>query len=105
MLAYLQKTAGETDFLARYPEEWNGMTMEKEAALLEGICSAPLSQMIVCEVEGKIAGNCQIVFSGKIKMRHRATVMIAFLEEYWGLGIGSLMFEDMIEAAKRHGVM
>ncbi len=105
MLDYLKKTAEETVFLARYPEEWNGMTVEKEATLLEGINVSPLSLMIVCEIDGRIAGNCSIVFSGKVKMKHRATVMIALLEEFWGSGIGTLMFDEMIQVAKERDIM
>ncbi len=105
MVEYLVKTAGETDFLARYPEEWNGLTVEKEAALLADINRSPLCTMIVCEVDGRVAGNCQIVFNGKQKMAHRATVMIALLKEFWGLGIGTFMFESMEEIAREKGVM
>jgi RimJ/RimL family protein N-acetyltransferase len=61
--------------------------------------------MIVCEVDGRIAGNCSIIFNSRIKTRHRASVGIALLKDFWGLGIGTLMFEDMILLAKQRGVM
>lgn len=30
MLSYITKACGETDYLTRYPEEWEGVTVEKE---------------------------------------------------------------------------
>ena len=33
ILAYLIKSAGETDFLLRYPEEWEQLTYEKEKGM------------------------------------------------------------------------
>ena len=38
--------------------------------------------------------------NGKMKIRHRANVAIALLKEYWGLGIGTKMFEAMLDAAR-----
>ena len=56
------------------------------------------------ESDGEIAGNCQLSFHNKPKTRHRADVAIALVQKYWGLGIGSAMFEEMIRIAKEHGV-
>ena len=38
-----------------------------------------------------------------MKVRHRASIAIAIRRAYWGLHIGSYMFEEMINAAKSHG--
>ncbi|MBQ7380448.1 MAG: GNAT family N-acetyltransferase, partial [Clostridia bacterium] len=58
---------------------------------------------ITCFVEGNLAGNCEIMFHTGMKTSHRATIAIAILREYWGLGIGSCMFEQMIAAARERG--
>ncbi len=104
MVEYLCKTAGETDFLIGYPEE-RKLTDEQEAIFLRKINESSKDMMIVCEVDGRIAGNCSIMFNSRIKTRHRASVGIALLKDFWGLGIGTLMFEDMILLAKQRGVM
>ena len=62
------------------------------------------SLMIVCTVNNMIAGNCQLVRRDGVKTRHRATVMIALLQDFWGLGIGSAMFSEMELAAKELGI-
>ena len=51
----------------------------------------------------KSAGNCEISFNGKSKLRHRASLAIALLKDYWGQGIGSKMFETMIKTAEDFG--
>ena len=62
-------------------------------------------EMLACLVNRNIAGNCLISFNSGIKDRHRASVAIALLQEYWGLGIGTRMFEEMFQIAReRDGV-
>ena len=55
---------------------------------------------LVCFVDGKLAGNCQIVFYDRKKTRHRAGIGIALTKEYWGLGIGTALLQELIDAAK-----
>lgn len=104
MLCYLKTTAGETPYLLRTPEECT-MTVPEERAFLESVLKAEYDVMIICTVDGKLAGNCRIVRKNKHKNRHRGTVMIALLKEFWGLGIGTAMFEEMIALAKQWGLM
>jgi len=54
-------------------------------------------------VDGEVAGNCEITFRGGMKTSHRATIAIAILKDFWNLGIGSAMFEDLIVAAEGRG--
>ena len=103
MLNYIKQSCGETDFLARYPEEWDGMTIESEERWVNNIRSSPNTIAVACYVDGKIAGNCEISFRGGMKTSHRAIVAIAILKEYWNLGIGSAMFRELIAVAKERG--
>ena len=104
LLDYMRVTAGETVFLMRTPEEVT-MTLEAEEAYLERNRASASDLMIICEVDGVIAGNCQIRLNTGIKSRHRASVGIALRKAYWGLGIGSSMFEEMIAFARQRGLM
>lgn len=103
MLEYLKVTAGETPYLIRYPEECTE-TIEQEAAFLQKMTVSPIDLMIVCTVDGKLAGNCRLARHGRIKTKHRAGVAIALKKEFWGLGIGTILFEEMIRQAKELGV-
>ncbi len=105
MLAFITQSCGETDFLLRYPEEYAGMTVEKEKKWVQARRDSADTLMIACFIDGEVAGNCEISFLGGIKMRHRATVAIAIVKKYWDLGIGSAFFTEMIAAARaREGI-
>ena len=102
MLDYLYKSAEETDFVLRYPEECSRYTVEGEKELFERINSSETEAMLVCIVEGKVAGNCQITWKNRIKTRHRASVAIALLKEYWNQGIGTRLFQELIKIAENN---
>ena len=102
MLEYLRVSAGETEFILRYPEECGKYTPEDEKALFDRANASDHEAMLVCLVEGKVAGNCQIVWSTGIKTRHRASVAIALLREYWNQGIGTRMFRELIRIAEEN---
>ena len=105
MLLFITKASGETEFLLRSPEEWTSFSLEKEKSFVNEINHDKNQLMILCIVNEKIAGNCQISFCTGMKECHRASVAIALLQEYWNLGIGTRMFEEMIQIArKRDGV-
>ena len=103
MLEFIRKASGETEFLANYPEEYDHFTLESEEAFIQSSNDSPDGVMIACFVEGKFAGNSQIVFRTGLKDRHRASVAIAILQEYWNLGIGTRMFEELFRIAELRG--
>ena len=102
LLNYIKKSCSETDFLARYPEEWT-TTIGQEEAWVNRLRSAPDTLGITCYVDGEDAGNCEISFRGDMKVSHRATIANAILKDYWNLGIGSAMFEELVSAAQNRG--
>ena len=102
VLDYLYVSAGETEFILRYPEECGKYTYEGEKALFDRINASDNEAMLVCIVDGKVAGNCQIAWKTGIKTRHRASVAIALLKEFWNQGIGTRMFEEMIRIAEKN---
>ena len=104
MLQFIRTASGETDFLMRYPEEWADTSLEQEIAFIHDDYCNPNGMMISCIVDGKIAGNCQISFRTGLKDRHRASVAIALLKEFWNLGIGTRMFEELFRVARDRGV-
>lgn len=103
ILEFQRVTAEETDFLMRYPEECDKTTYEEEKERLAKLNASENEARLVCVVDGKIAGSCQITFYDKIKIRHRANVAIALTSEFWNQGIGTRMFQEMIHIAKKRG--
>ena len=102
MIDYLYRSAGETEFVLRYPEECGQYTPEVEKAVFERVNTSDHEAMLVCFVEGKVAGVCSIVWSTRLKLRHRASVAIGNLRDYWDLGIGTKMFSELIHIAEEN---
>ena len=104
-LEYLVISAGETDYILRYPEECGKYTAEGEKTLFEQKNASPYEAMIMCIVDGKVVGNCEISFFKGMKTKHRASIGIALISDFWNQGIGTKMFEEMIRLAEsREGV-
>ena len=104
-LEYLYISAGETDYILRYPEECGRYTAEGEKALFEKKNASPSEAMIMCIVDGRVVGNCDISFYRGMKTRHRGVIGIALISEFWNQGIGTKMFEEMIRLAEnREGI-
>lgn len=103
MLDHLRVSAGETEFIIRCPEECDKYTYENEKKLFEQLNASEDNAMLVCLVDGRVAGNSQIMFNSKRKTRHRANVAIALNREFWNQGIGTRLFEEMIRLAEGRG--
>ncbi|MBR5874249.1 MAG: GNAT family N-acetyltransferase [Oscillospiraceae bacterium] len=105
MLAFRIKSLGQTDYLMQYPEEMADYTIEKQLNFINRMIESPNDKMFTVIVDGKIAGTGQVSFNTRIKTRHKAGIGIALLKEYWGLGIGSAIFTEIIKSAQsRDGV-
>ena len=99
IIEYLNVSAGETEFILRYPEECGKYTYDAEKEIIDRMNASETEAMLICIVDGKVAGNCGIRFNTNMKTRHRAGVAIALCKEFWNLGIGTVMFEEMEKLA------
>ena len=100
LIDYLRVTAGETEFVIRYPEECGRYSIDGEKAFINNINTSDRDAMLICIVDGELAGTCQISWTASIKTRHRASVAIALTKAYWGLGIGTRMMEELFRIAR-----
>ena len=107
MINCIMKASETSDFLTSIPEDYQVYLddMKKEEAFLQGIIESKDSYMIAVFVDDIIVGSCALNFFKNVKTRHRGTIGIALTKEYRGMGIGSLLFDEMINIAKnREGV-
>lgn len=104
LIEYLIVAAEETHFLSSTPEERQNLTWEKEQKFLEDMRNSPYNTILVCTVDGKVAGSCDVRLNKHQRMKHRASVGIALVSEFWNLGIGTQMFKEMFMIAKEKGV-
>ena len=96
----LRETAKETDFIIRTLEDCSRYTLESEKDVIRKKSSSKTEVLIICEVDGEIAGSCSIHWKDFVKVRHSATIGIALCKKYWNLGIGTEMFKEVIRIAE-----
>ena len=102
MIEYLKITAADTDFVIRCPEECSRYTPEGEKELISLINSSNCRAMPICVVDGKVVGVAEVSWSNMLKVRHRAELAIAVVEDHWDLGIGTRLFQELIRVAEEN---
>ena len=102
MLIFLRQTASESHFLLREPEDVTD-TVDSERLFIQRVLVSDNQLMIVALVDGRLAGNCGLTLKSFSKVKHRCEIGIGLFQEFWGLGIGSALFEEMFSAARVHG--
>ncbi|MGT2933526.1 GNAT family N-acetyltransferase [Streptococcus catagoni] len=101
-ISYLFKTAGETEFIYRYPEECHVYTPEKAKQLFKTINESETEAMLLCLKDNEVIGDCRISWNKRIKTKHRASLSIAILQEYWSQGVGSKLLTEAIRLASHN---
>ena len=103
LIDLMATVSGETEFLVRYKEEWESVSVEGESDWVRGVRESKNSFILICRVNDEIAGICDVTFKTGMKTCHRASVGIALRQKYWNMGIGSAMFRELINTAIEHG--
>lgn len=102
MIDYLYKSAEETEFIIRYPEECTKYTLEKEIEFINRVNDSDNEAMVVCLVDEKVVGVCGVSWSNNLKTKHRAKIGIAILKEFWNQGIGTVLMKEAIKTAEKN---
>lgn len=103
LIELMGTVSGETDFLVRYKEEWESVSVKSEEEWIKNVRESKNSFVLICCVNEEIAGICDVTFKTGIKTAHRASVGIGLRKKYWNIGIGSAMFQELINAATERG--
>lgn len=99
LLQYLKTVCGETDNLTRYPDELT-QTEEQERQFIQSMARSRRDVMIAAFFQGELIGNASLSPVGEAeKLRHRATVGLGVLQQYWGLGLGGRLLEAALALA------
>ncbi len=99
ILEYVNKMAGETDYLTFGQGEFN-VSLEDEEKFLENCVESSNHFFIVAEIGGTLIGNLSFKGGDKPKILHTGEIGATVLKKYWGLGIGSVLVGTLIEWAK-----
>ncbi|GAA0476237.1 GNAT family N-acetyltransferase [Alkalibacterium sp. s-m-22] len=100
----LNRTATQTGFMTQ-GEEGLGITVEEEAEELDKIYHSDNNTILLAVVDGQVIGIASIHASSKPKIRHIGDIGIVIDKDYWGMGLGRLMMEDLIDWAQESEVI
>ena len=102
-LDFFIQISTETENTLRYPEEIN-ITVEKEALILKSMVQSSTQYMLSAHVDNKLVGNAHCYGIGdRIKIKHCAGLGISILKDYWNMGIGTILMNEIIEIMSKHG--
>ncbi|HIQ95081.1 MAG TPA: GNAT family N-acetyltransferase [Candidatus Limivivens merdigallinarum] len=103
VLFHMKQTAGETDFLVRYPEEIH-LTVEEEKEFLEDFREDAGRLFLTAWLDGEMVAVTSLTpVGGQYKYRHRGSFGISIQKKAWGLGLGSAMAREILKYAKELG--
>ncbi len=96
-----------SDYITSLPEDYQKYLddITKEEAFIKSANDSE-DRYLVAVYDGEtIIANCFLEFLTNIKTKHRGRIGIAVTSKYRGMGIGSLLFDEMISIARnRNGV-
>ena len=99
VLEYLEKVAGETDFLTFGPGEFN-LSVEDEEKFIDERLESVNQLLLVADIESQIVGALSFSSENRPRILHRGEVGVSVLKNYWGLAIGRYLLESLIEWAE-----
>ena len=104
LLAYIDETAGETDFLGFGRGEFD-LTEEKEADYLREQRDSRNSLYLLAFVGDEIAGTLSFSGGARRRNRHTGEFGLTVRRRHWGRGIGSLLLDALIAWARSSGIV
>ncbi len=67
---------------------------------LETIYESDKQLLLVAEVDGQIVGTASVRTSEESRVSHIGEVGISILQDYWGIGLGSVLLEELLDWAQ-----
>ena len=102
VLEYMTKVNTESKNLSREPEEWT-MTEEDEESFLKRVESSSSEYMLTAWDKDVLVSVCGFHGSSLKRLNHRVNLGMSVLKKYYGMGIGSLLMELLVDGARDYG--
>ena len=102
LIDYIKDIGGESDNLT-FGENGLEMTVEEEEKFIENTNSSATSALFVGFIENKIVGSGIIAAHTRERIAHQAEIGISVRKEFWGIGAGSCLMNEIIRFAKETG--
>lgn len=104
MIEYLNAVGGESDNLLFGKNEFH-LSVEQEREYIKNLNNSKDVFMVIGIIDNKVVSIAQIRKLGRKRIEHNSEIAISVKKDYWGLGIGSLVMEQLIEFAKNNNIM
>jgi RimJ/RimL family protein N-acetyltransferase len=98
-LAYVEAISGESDFLSFGPGDFE-LTEPEEADILRQSRDADNRLYLLGLLDDTIVSALTFSAGRRPRIRHSGELGLSVRRQYWGLGIGSLMVDTLLEWAK-----
>lgn len=103
LVEYMRALTSEPDIdLPWSPGEFK-MTVEEEREFLEKHLSDPRSCWLVAELDGELAGSCEVKAYSRSGLRHMAVLGMSVGKAHRGQGVGDQMMTALLEWARELG--
>lgn len=99
IIKYLNTVGGESNNLLFGKGEFH-LTVEQEKAYIEGINQSSNSFMLLGTINDEIVSIAQISASNRKRICHNSEIAISVRKNYWNIGVGSAVMEELIKFAK-----
>ncbi|WP_288647903.1 GNAT family protein [uncultured Enterococcus sp.] len=104
ILSMMEQVNSETEFLALNEAELL-LPPETLSEELSYMYESNNNLLLLAINEGTIVGTASVKADSQFRLSHVGEVGISILQEYWGMGLGTLMLEEIINWAKEMGVL
>ncbi|HEU4557161.1 MAG TPA: GNAT family protein [Longimicrobium sp.] len=103
-LAYLRKMGGETEFVTFGPEGID-LNEEEEAAYIAKTNANDNAIFLLAVADGEIVGGLTFAGGTRARLRHTGEFGVSVLREWWGRGVAGALISEMLDWARRSGVV
>jgi RimJ/RimL family protein N-acetyltransferase len=104
LLDYIAHIAGESDFLSFGPGEFE-LTRSEEEDFLRRAVESPGRLALVGVLDDELVANLNFSAGTRPRTRHAGGYGMSVRRHAWGLGIGSLMLDALIDWARAAGIV
>jgi len=104
LLGFVEAVSAESDFLTFGPGEFK-MTMQQEADFITECQTYANRLYIIGLIDDSIVAMLHFAGGNRPRVQHSGEISMAVQKNYWGLGIGSLLMDSLIEWAQGTGII
>ncbi|BCA86334.1 N-acetyltransferase [Enterococcus saigonensis] len=104
LLQVMRQIGSETDFLIM-DENGLSLTEEQLSMQLAAFFKSPNNLSLVALVDDEIIGIASVLAEENPRVAHIGEVGISILKEFWGMGLGAALMEEIILWAESSGII